>query len=289
MKRLLALIMALAMLLSSGVLAAVSFPLSVYVDGQRVQFPDATPFIDGNNRTMVPVRFVSEALNAEVGWDGALRQVTVTKDSKKIVLTINKPEMQINGVTKVLDCAPLIVDDRTFVPIRFVSEALDAVVEWDGAVRTVYISTKKKEEEKKEEEEKKQENDGRPDKVGGAEGQPFQTSVNEEDIYNSINGSSYVTRPSGLGLNFQIKDSQVLSLHYYQADVGDIVKANEEAISVLSQGLKDETVQTVKKLLDDGVVNKDCSEYVVIDEDTFSVVVMSTYKNFTIYVYNNNL
>ena len=258
MKRLLALIMALAMLLSSGVLAAVSFPLSVYVDGQRVQFPDATPFIDGNNRTMVPVRFVSEALNAEVGWDGALRQVTVTKDSKKIVLTINKPEMQINGVTKVLDCAPLIVDDRTFVPIRFVSEALDAVVEWDGAVRTVYISTKK-------------------------------TSVNEEDIYNSVKGASYVTRPSGLGMNFQVYGTQVLSLHYYFADEGDIIKANEEAISILSQGLKAETVQTLKEMLNDVATNKDSLVYDVIDEEPFSIAVMGTYKNFTIYVYNNTL
>ena len=238
MKRLLALIMALAMLLSSGVLAAVSFPLSVYVDGQRVQFPDATPFIDGNNRTMVPVRFVSEALNAEVGWDGALRQVTVTKESKKIVLTINKPEMQINGVTKVLDCAPLIVDDRTFVPIRFVSEALDAVVEWDGAVRTVYISTKKKEEEKKQEDEKG--NNKSVDFKG------LNVEVEDGDVVNETNTTIIVNKKSGLSIQTQKSYDNTITMIYQKRDYNDSNKATEDMIDVMSNIFTDETLNELK-------------------------------------------
>ena len=90
-------------------------------------------------------------------------------------------------------------------------------------------------------------------------------------------------------MNFQVYGTQVLSLHYYFADEGDIIKANEEAISILSQGLKAETVQTLKEMLNDVATNKDSLVYDVIDEEPFSIAVMGTYKNFTIYVYNNTL
>jgi len=271
MKRIIAFFMAFCMLLSVGAFA-VNFELSVYVDGQRVQFPDAKQFKDSNNRTLVPVRFVSEALNANVEWNGELRQVTVTKDSKKIVLTINKQEMQINGVTKTLDCAPLIVEDRTFVPIRFVSEALDAVVEWDGKVRTVYISTKKKEEEKK------------AKTIGGTEEQPFEVDVNDADI---VNGDSYIAKDSGMGFDCSVRGDQVLTVSFYNRDGDNISVANKEAIDVLSQQLSAETISSVKAILDDCANNKDHFTYDVIDESNYSLAIMATYKNYTIYVYKN--
>ena len=274
MKRLLALIMALAMLLSSGVLAAVSFPLSVYVDGQRVQFPDATPFIDGNNRTMVPVRFVSEALNAEVGWDGALRQVTVTKDSKKIVLTINKPEMQINGVTKVLDCAPLIVDDRTFVPIRFVSEALDAVVEWDGAVRTVYISTKKKEEEKKQEDEKG--NNKSVDFKG------LNVEVEDGDVVNETNTTIIVNKKSGLSIQTQKSYDNTITMIYQKRDYNDSNKATEDMIDVMSNIFTDETLNELKDYISTKIGEKSRTQPMFVKENGMEAIIISNDQSITV-------
>lgn len=265
MKRLLALIMALTMLLSSGVLAAVSFPLSVYVDGQRVQFPDATPFIDGNNRTMVPVRFVSEALNAEVGWDGALRQVTVTKDSKKIVLTINKPEMQINGVTKVLDCAPLIVDDRTFVPIRFVSEALDAVVEWDGAVRTVYISTKKKEEEKKQEK-----------KVSEVTGNGLKVEVMEGDRFVDKNDYKVINKESGLSIQYNVSDQTLVNCNFFKGSTDNVEQAKKEAIDIVKQLFSAETVEKVKSYLDENMESGKFADALYLEEGNYDIYIGST-------------
>ena len=57
-------------------------PLRVVVNGNRVNFPDAEPFIDDNGRTQVPVRFVSEALGAEVSWEGSTKTVTISREMK---------------------------------------------------------------------------------------------------------------------------------------------------------------------------------------------------------------
>ena len=257
--------MALTMLLSVGVFAAVSFPLSVYVDGQRVQFPDATPFIDSNNRTMVPVRFVSEALNAEVGWDGALRQVTVTKDSKKIVLTINKQEMQINGVTKVLDCAPLIVDDRTFVPIRFVSEALDAVVEWDGAVRTVYISTKKKEEEKKQE-----------DKVSEVTGNGLKVEVLEGDRVTNMSDFKLIAKKSGLAIKYYENEEILVTCTFLKRTTDDMQQAKNEVVALAKQIFSADTVAKIEQYFDENMSYGNSSSGLVIADGNFEIALGSS-------------
>jgi hypothetical protein len=114
------------------------------VNGDRVNFPDAEPFIDGNGRTQVPVRFISEALGAEVGWEGSTKTVTISQGDKEINIVIGKMEYTINGEKNLMDTEALLKEDRTFVPVRFVSEGLGARVDWDPAVRTVYIDTREK-------------------------------------------------------------------------------------------------------------------------------------------------
>jgi hypothetical protein len=104
----------------------------VYVDGKKVDFPDQQPYIDSNNRTMVPVRFVSEALGAKVTWDGVARKVGIDRNNKNIVLTINQRIYLINGSTQTMDTEAVITTlGRTMVPVRFVAEGLGAVVRWD--------------------------------------------------------------------------------------------------------------------------------------------------------------
>lgn len=120
---------------------AITLPLRVMVNGQKVNFPDAQPFVDQNYRTQVPVRFVSEALRATVNWEGSTGTVTVTQQAKKIVLVVGKREYTVNGQKKSMDTSALLQNKRTFVPLRFVSEALGATVTWDEVVRTAYIET----------------------------------------------------------------------------------------------------------------------------------------------------
>jgi hypothetical protein len=114
------------------------------VNGDRVNFPDAEPFIDDNGRTQVPVRFVSEALGAKVDWEGKTKTVTISQGDKEIKIVIGKKEYTINGEKNLMDTEALLKEDRTFVPVRFVSEGLGARVDWDSAVRTVYIDTREK-------------------------------------------------------------------------------------------------------------------------------------------------
>ena len=96
-----------------------------------VIFFDSEPYIDENNRTMVPVRAISEALGAFVGWDDATRTVTIAKDALEITLTIGSSTATVNGVERWMDTVPVIQNDRTMVPVRFVSSFLGANVEWD--------------------------------------------------------------------------------------------------------------------------------------------------------------
>lgn len=117
------------------------FPLRVVVNGTKIDFPDAKPYVDKNSRVMVPVRFVSEALGAKVDWDAKASKVAVKQDEKTIVLFIGKKEIDVNGKKDQMDTVAVTSKQRTFVPLRFVSQALGAAVVWDSPVRTAYINT----------------------------------------------------------------------------------------------------------------------------------------------------
>ena len=97
-----------------------------------------------NDITMIPLRFVSEKLGAEVEWNGETREVTCKKDGKTIKLTIDSTSAEVNDgqntSKKELLSAPVIVSDRTFVPLRFVSENFDAYVEYVAPTRQVIIT-----------------------------------------------------------------------------------------------------------------------------------------------------
>ena len=115
--------------------------ITVELDGVDVVFPDAKPFIDENSRTLIPIRFVSEAMGAEVGWEDATKKVTIKLDSTVLILTIGSPVLMKNGGIWPMDTKPIIKEARTFVPIRFVAEGLGAWVDWEDSTKTVIIST----------------------------------------------------------------------------------------------------------------------------------------------------
>ena len=112
--------------------------IKVVLNGIELAF-DVPPQII-NDRTMVPMRKIFEALDAEVEWDDATKTVTATKDGIVIIMQINNVVVSVDGEEITLDVPPQIVDSRTLVPIRAVAEGLDAVVEWDGKAKTVIIT-----------------------------------------------------------------------------------------------------------------------------------------------------
>lgn len=100
---------------------------------------DVAPFIV-NGRTQVPLRLIGEKLGATIGWNNAERMVTYTTNDVVIKLWIDKTIATVNGVSVTLDAAPFIVNGRTVVPIRFVSENLGASVEWISETKEIIIT-----------------------------------------------------------------------------------------------------------------------------------------------------
>lgn len=112
--------------------------ITVKIDGQAVAF-DVSPQII-NNRTMVPMRKIFETLGATVEWDQNTKTVTSTKGGTTVSLTIDNPNMNVNGNVVTLDTPACIVDNRTLVPVRAIAEAFQTEVNWDESTKTVSIS-----------------------------------------------------------------------------------------------------------------------------------------------------
>ena len=97
-----------------------------------------------NDRTMLPARFIAENLGATVEWDGEKQLVTITGKNEKqedvtILITIGSDYAKVNGEDVKLDSPAFVEIDRTYTPIRFISENLGATVEWNETEQTVTI------------------------------------------------------------------------------------------------------------------------------------------------------
>ncbi|MBQ4598724.1 MAG: hypothetical protein IJB19_02315 [Clostridia bacterium] len=100
---------------------------------------DVAPIII-NSRTMLPVRYVAEALGAEISWDGATSTATLKTADTEIKITVGAAEAIVNGQAVKLDSPAVIEKDRSFMPVRFVAETLGGTVAWDGATSTATIT-----------------------------------------------------------------------------------------------------------------------------------------------------
>lgn len=128
-------------LLCGGLQSGYAQGISVTVNGDPVQFQDIGPqSIEG--RTLVPVRGVLEKLGAQIAFDNATQTVIASTPTIDIQLKIGARTAIVNGKSVTLDVPAQVIRDHTFVPLRFLGEALGADVGWDNASRTVRIITK---------------------------------------------------------------------------------------------------------------------------------------------------
>ena len=114
--------------------------IKVYLNEIQLFF-NVPPVIE-DGRTLAPLRAIGEALGAEVGWEGQSQVITLDMPATNIELKIGDPVAQVNGKDVVLDVPARIIDGRTLVPLRFVSEYFGADVQWDGGNRVITIETK---------------------------------------------------------------------------------------------------------------------------------------------------
>ena len=113
----------------------------VYIDGNELTF-EKHPITE-NDRTLVPMRAIFEALEADVTWNNDTNTATAVKDGITISITIDSDVMYKNGEAIQLDAPARLIDDGyTFVPLRAVSEAFDCDVQWNEDLQRVDITTK---------------------------------------------------------------------------------------------------------------------------------------------------
>ncbi len=109
------------------------------VDGE-VTILDTAPYISSANRTLVPVRAISQSFGADVGWDQTARRVTVKLDDIDLSMVIGSDTAVLNGEFIEIDQPPEIVNGRTMVPFRFIAESLGAEVAWNASDREITMT-----------------------------------------------------------------------------------------------------------------------------------------------------
>lgn len=111
--------------------------LKLWVDGRYVE-ADSNPYIE-DSRTLVPIRFIAEALGYNVDWENATRTVVIDDGVNVITMQIESKAASFNGRPIQLNKEPAIRDGRTFIPVRDVAETLGKYVDWDDQNYTVVI------------------------------------------------------------------------------------------------------------------------------------------------------
>lgn len=110
----------------------------VEIDNKILGFD--TPPVTESDRTLVPLRFIFENLGADVDWDGGTQTATVTENNTSIRFSIDNVNASVDGKTKTMDVPARLINDKTLVPLRFLSEELGFNVDWDEENRLVTIS-----------------------------------------------------------------------------------------------------------------------------------------------------
>jgi len=128
-----------------GITSFASDDIKLYINGEAVK-SDVNPVVI-NNRTLVPVRSIFEKLGADVTWIGSKKQVIIKSNSVRIVLNVDKTRAYVGDKPVELDVAPTIINSRTVIPVRFVSEILGYDVKWESKTNSVHINTPKYDDE----------------------------------------------------------------------------------------------------------------------------------------------
>lgn len=139
-KKIFLLIFILVLGLSSLAYAQEDQP-SIVLNGKNLDLGEEK-IIFKDDRNFIPLRLVCENLGCKVDWDQENKRVQISTDSIKIRMDLDKAQMSVNKIKKDLDVSPFIENDRTYVPVRFVAEALGKVVSWKDEDKTIFIDDK---------------------------------------------------------------------------------------------------------------------------------------------------
>ena len=120
--------------------AAEDKEITVLINGTKMEF-DVSPVL-ANGRTMVPLRSIFEALGAKVYWNESNETVSgISRSGDRVVISIGSNVATVNDKAAEIDAPPIVVNDRTLVPLRFISETFGCEVGWEDTTQTVSITS----------------------------------------------------------------------------------------------------------------------------------------------------
>lgn len=114
--------------------------IDVFVNGEEILMESSPKIEEG--RTLIPIREVAEALGASVSWNQNSKSILIANQEVKIELKIDRSYAMVDDDKVILDVPPKILDEKTFIPVRFVAENLNAQVDWIERTKTIAINDK---------------------------------------------------------------------------------------------------------------------------------------------------
>lgn len=139
MKKIILLSFVVLLCLSSGMISSAESPITLNIDGNAVTFDEATgyPFIDAQNRTMMPLRACLDSIGCTVEWDQYSQTVFTRKGLTEVVVPIGKSQILVNQNTVPIDTVAVLKDGHTYLPLRSVLEAYKYNVDWNAETKTI--------------------------------------------------------------------------------------------------------------------------------------------------------
>jgi hypothetical protein len=112
--------------------------ITIILNGKTLNF-DVNPYINSDNKTIVELRSISEALGSNISWNNDTKTIKISKDDTILELSIDKKDYAINGESMTMDTVPTIISGRTMVPVRFIAEVFEQTIQWDSSSNIVKI------------------------------------------------------------------------------------------------------------------------------------------------------
>jgi hypothetical protein len=94
-----------------------------------------------DNTTYVPIKYVLDVFGGNAAWNAAAKKITVTRGATVLELTVGQKALLLNGVSSKAEVAPIIVNGRTLVPLRLVSEQLGIGVNWEQKTKSITLES----------------------------------------------------------------------------------------------------------------------------------------------------
>ena len=101
---------------------------------------DAKPFVDNANRTMLPARYITDILQLNTAWDPAIKVATFSSEGVEVKVAIGSNIITVNGEPVEMDTVAIIRDGRTFIPLKYLANALKINLAWNDETKVIEIN-----------------------------------------------------------------------------------------------------------------------------------------------------